>query len=1027
MEGGATSAPEQGQLVRVRNQHWLVQDVDRGIHDSGHPQHRVRLEGLEEVNLGRELDVIWEHELHTQTHDALGLPTPEDWDPVERFDAFIDATRWSLTSVLEGLPLQAPFRGNIQIEDYQLEPVVRALRMPRVSLLIADDVGLGKTIEAGLVMQELIARQRVRRVLILCPSSLKKQWQEEMRDRFALRFEIVDLEYVDRLRKEYGAHINPWTSFPRLITSMDFLKRHNHKNAFFASLRSGRGAALKDWDLLILDEAHNVTPAGRGTWVRDSDRTVMVREIKDAFEHRLFLTATPHNGYTESFTALLEMLDPIRFSRGPHFDRDELRRIMVRRLKDGIHDALGRRVFPKRDVKAIPVRVDGDERELMDLLDAYIDSRLARAGNDTLAVRFALVMLKRRLLSSVAAFAHSIKVHQGNLVGAEAPDREAERVVTQLRARFDEEHDDDVEKDEIEQTALLETARFFDVTDEERRMVERMVQLSDHLAERADRKAAELIAWIGRHLEPQAGWNEQRLVVFTEFRDTLVYLRRLLAERGWSDRVLELFGGMPTSKRETVKSAFNAPPTDDGPAGVRILLATDAAAEGLNLQRHCSLLVHHDIPWNPNRMEQRNGRIDRHGQPAEEVLCRHFLFEGREDADFLKVVVDKVDTQRADLGAVGDVIASQVEEAMLRRRRKLELPRRNVDRMRAEVRAEVVQKERVRELQRRWKDARRELGLTPDRLQRVVEQALALEDRGRLEPATLPDLKGAAFWARDLPTAWREARAALQGHDGLRLALAFDEATCRDRKDTTLVHLDHPLMKRALAVFRANLWSQGLHETHRLRRVAYRVVDGDLDRPVVAALARLVATSAEGGRLHEELFAVGGELDGAELLALPDSALQAVLRSPGASPAIPREVGSLLRRPWPKHRAWLTDAIEQRRGVRAEELHKELRAKANEDARYVRKLIDQRRREIRKTLDAMENEAQPAQLALWPQEQRDQHQVTRSYLQRRLTQLEDERSTQPDAVKKRYELRAVRAFPVGVLFLLPKSLVGGDS
>ena len=925
------------------------------------------------------------------------------------------------------MPLQAPFRGNIQIEDYQLEPVVRALRMPRVSLLIADDVGLGKTIEAGLVMQELIARQRVRRVLIVCPSSLKKQWQEEMFDRFALRFEIVDLDYLDGLRKEYGAHINPWASFPRLITSMDFLKRDNHKNAFFASLKAGGRSALKDWDLLILDEAHNVTPAGRGTWVRDSDRTLMVREIKDAFEHRLFLTATPHNGYTESFTALLEMLDPIRFSRGPDFDRDELKRIMVRRLKDGIHDALGRRVFPRRDVKAIPVRVDGDERELMDLLDAYIDSRLERAGKDTLAVRFALVMLKRRLLSSVAAFAKSIRVHQGNLVGAEAPDKEAERVVSQLRSRFDEDHDDDREKDEIEQTALLETARFFDVTDEERRMVERMAQLSDHLAERADRKAGELIAWIERHLEPASGWDDQRVVLFTEFRDTLVYLQRLFANLGWGDRVLELFGGMPTSKREQVKRAFNEPPGDTGASRVRVLLATDAAAEGLNLQRHCSLLVHHDIPWNPNRMEQRNGRIDRHGQPAEEVLCRHFLFEGREDAEFLKVVVDKVDTQRADLGAVGDVIAAQVEEAMLRRRSKLDLPRRNVDRMRAEVRAEVVQKERIRELQRRWKEARRELGLTPDRLQQVVEQALALEGRGRLDPATLPGLKGPAFWARDLPPAWREARAALQAHDGLRLALAFDEAVCRDRKDTTLVHLDHPLMKRALSVFRANLWSQGLHESHQLRRVAYRVVDGDLDRPVVAAMARLVATSTGGGRLHEELFAVGGELDGSDLLALPGDALSALLRTPGGSPAIPKEVGALLRRPWPKHRAWLSAAIEERRGAREEELQKELRGKANEDARYVRKLIDQRRREIGKTLDAMAAESQPAQLALWPQEQRDQHQVTRSYLQRRLAQLEEERSTQPEAVKQRYELRAVRAFPVGVLFLLPASLVGGEA
>ena len=176
--------------------------------------------------------------------------------------------------------------------------------MPRVNLLIADDVGLGKTIEAGLVLQEMLSRQRIRRVMIVCPASLQRQWQEEMVAKFQLPFEIIDRDAIQRLRREYGSHVNPWNTFPRLITSMDFLKQEQVLALFRNSLQNADGRSpLRDWDMLIVDEAHNVAPSGRKTYIRDSDRTRLMRAIVDHFEHRLFLTATPHNGYTESFTA----------------------------------------------------------------------------------------------------------------------------------------------------------------------------------------------------------------------------------------------------------------------------------------------------------------------------------------------------------------------------------------------------------------------------------------------------------------------------------------------------------------------------------------------------------------------------------------------------------------------------------------------------------------------------------------------------------------------------------------------------
>jgi len=230
--------------------------------------------------------------------------------------------------------LQAPFRSGIDIEDYQLDPVVGAIQMPRVNLLIADDVGLGKTIEAGLVAQELVLRHRAQRILVVCPASLQIQWRDQMRDKFGLEFRIVDSVLMHELRRRRGIHVNPWTHFPRLITSIDFLKR-DRPLRLFRDVLPPEGALPfpRRFDLLIVDEAHNVAPAGRGKYAIDTQRTAAIRLLAPHFEHKLFLTATPHNGYAESFSALLELLDNQRFARGVPPDRERLASVMVRRLK----------------------------------------------------------------------------------------------------------------------------------------------------------------------------------------------------------------------------------------------------------------------------------------------------------------------------------------------------------------------------------------------------------------------------------------------------------------------------------------------------------------------------------------------------------------------------------------------------------------------------------------------------------------------------------------------------------------------
>jgi SNF2 family DNA or RNA helicase len=202
-------------------------------------QHLLRLSSIEDEGLGEELSVIWELEPGVMALDRAQLPALKGFDSPRIFDAFLDAVTWGGVSSADDRALQAPFRSSVDVDDYQLDPVVCALSMPPVNLLIADDVGLGKTIEAGLVAQELILRHRARSILIVCPSSIQVQWKEEMRDKFGLEFRVVDSALFADLRRRRGIHVNPWTHFPGLITSIDFLKRERPTRLFRETLPWG--------------------------------------------------------------------------------------------------------------------------------------------------------------------------------------------------------------------------------------------------------------------------------------------------------------------------------------------------------------------------------------------------------------------------------------------------------------------------------------------------------------------------------------------------------------------------------------------------------------------------------------------------------------------------------------------------------------------------------------------------------------------------------------------------------------------
>src|SRR5262245_13109767 len=261
---------------------------------------------------------------------------------------------------------------------------MKALEMPRVSLLLADDVGLGKTIEAGLILRELLQRRRIRRVLVICPASLQLQWRDELRSKFAVEFTVLNREKTTEIQREYGMDANPWAVIPRIITSMDFLRQPDVLANFLAgSERLERGHALA-WDLLVVDEAHNLAPLGFG---ERSDRSRMLADVAHHAEHRLFLSATPHNGFTASFSGLLEVLDPVRFRQAAQLSEDEHRQVelvMVRRLKSELNrraEEVGEGPpFTDRHVERITFNWAPEEHALIEALREY-----RRAGNAVVA------------------------------------------------------------------------------------------------------------------------------------------------------------------------------------------------------------------------------------------------------------------------------------------------------------------------------------------------------------------------------------------------------------------------------------------------------------------------------------------------------------------------------------------------------------------------------------------------------------------------------------------------------------------
>lgn len=784
--------------------------------------------------------LIWELEPHAVCQHPNRLPDPtQNAMQAQDFDAVLRAARWSATmpyldpdgeGPLQRLPVCSPLLGAVKVEDFQLVPLYKALAMPRVALLLADDVGLGKTVEAGLILSELISRRRISRILVLTPASLRSQWQEEMQEKFSLGFEVVDRDSTQKLRKEVGIDANPWRVHDRIIASYHYLKQPDIMELFRSASRTPEGSARLPWDLVVVDECHNAMPSPFG---EDSDLCRAIREVLPLCEHRLFLSATPHNGRTRSFTGLLEMLDPVRFTRSNELTasaKERVKQVMVRRLKRTIDDTSNVRRFCRRlPPKAIELSLEKQEAALFSAFEEFrkgVHVAVIKEGRSRqLAGSFAVEMLGKRLISCTVAFADSWWRSRAAFSQAEAA---TDSDVQKAGKASSEDVDSDAETEAREAVASQVVGAWLKnlagAVDSEIAEVDRLLKElglgsenmggMSSITPKIDQKLGTTISLIDRLIRDAGEWRaDERLIVFTEFKTTLDYiLRRLRAHYQADDRFLSLFGGMQDDERRAVKDAFN-----NKAATVRVLVATDAASEGLNLQQTARYMLHFDCPWNPMRLEQRIGRLDRHGQ-GREVEVFHFTSNESADLRFLSKVIEKVDQVREDLGSCGEVFDAGVRKRLINGE--------DADGVATELNVLV---DEVRGLCHVEADSSavidgdplapltQAIDLSPETMRETLDSSLAWGGLGRpqLQSVTRPGAAPGTWRLRreDLP-GWKDAidtsvrskptthalgamRDIAFGPDSF-LVSAGDLKIFKPRNDTVFVHLGHPMMKHGL-------------------------------------------------------------------------------------------------------------------------------------------------------------------------------------------------------------------------------------
>jgi SNF2 family DNA or RNA helicase len=1079
-------------MVLVRSRRWLVDEVIEPPRPG--QTSVVRLSCADDDAQGQTAEVFWDYEIDRQILEEEGWAdlAAKGFDQPRQFAAFLHTLRWNCVTATDPNLFQAPFRAGIKIDAYQMEPLRKALRLPRVNLFIADDTGLGKTIEAGLIARELLLRKKAKTIVVATPPSVLEQWKAELEERFGLVFELLDRTYLARMRRERGFGVNPWRTHSCFLVSHNLLIDPTYADP----LREWLGTFLPG-SLLILDEAHHGAPASGGRYGIETKFTRAVRDLAGRFEHRLFLSATPHNGHSNSFSTLLELLDPYRFTRGVKVrGKKALEEVMVRRLKEDIRAIQGG--FPIRFVKREVI--DGlpenaPELSLSRMLDQYRTLREERFANTTSRAQAAagllVVGLQQRLLSSIEAFARSLKIHRATVGRQWDKGRESRTVsehaggglFTTAPDSDDERGEWTPEELEAEEATEIETVTITAETESrrdtnaeklwhrEQALLDQMQAIAEENRNLPDAKTRFLIDWIRKNLCPglaafgeqpvgaAAKWNDRRVLIFTENREgTKRYLKTILEQviesTDRADERIEVIDGLTSSaRRKEIQRRFNTDPAKDP---LRILLATDAAREGLNFQAHCADLFHFDLPWNPGRIEQRNGRIDRKLQPAPKVNCYYFVLPQRAEDRVLDVLVRKTETIKKELGSLSKVIDDDIE-----RRLAQGIRHRDAERLAHEIEQADLDQEKRRVSQEELEAARErqeDLKAQIERCQDLLEasrtwtgfevgpfrEALSCslellgadplresaDEEGR-PMWTFPPLdrraNADASWSATLDTL-RTPRKQNQKLADWRVEAPIRPIVFEDTgiltEDTVHLHLEQRVAQRLLARFR----SQGF-VYHDLSRACLAQATDSVPRVILLGRLSLYGQGAE--RLHEELVpitarwieptqrrgaltAYARDAEARTLELLERSLGNPSLRMP--SETIQRKLLDTAQRDIEELSPQLEPRAEELGTLAIEKLHQ----RGAREEQDLRETLERQRGRVREELAKHEGAFEQFTFDFGEEEKRQLESDMRAW-RYRLEQFDRDLEREPPRIRAFYEVRAKRVEPVGLIYLWPET------
>lgn len=730
-------------------------------------------------------------------------------------------------------------RGNKKIIPlpHQIEAVYsRMLQSPQVRYLLADDPGAGKTIMSGMLIRELLARQAAERILILVPPLVLKQWQEELKDKFGEEFTIVNRGLVNS-----SSETNPFESHDKVITSIYWAAREEIK-AFILKAQ---------FDLIIVDEAHKMAAYTHGVKKRKVSRTKIYQlgeSLLRHTEHCLLLTATPHKGDKENFRHLMSLVDHDIFSRLNTGDSlyEKSNPFVIRRLKETMKNFDGTPLFPKRTTTTITFDLSHGERELYEEVTAYAREHFNRAKqNNKPNVAFAMMILQRRLSSSLEAIYLSLKRRKEKL--EELLSSELTAIKSIEAFEYDELSTD--EQEEVE-TLVEGEIDIIDIDELklEIEILKGLVRKAEMLVNQdIERKYFEL----ENTLFGTAGLlsKGEKILIFTESKDTLYYLERKLLQH--VPEVTKIVGNYSMDQRREQVEKFRN--------DVQIMIATDAGGESINLQ-FCNQMINYDIPWNPNRLEQRMGRIHRIGQ-KNDVFIFNLVASNTREGDVLIRLLDKMEQMRTDLGQelVYDFIGEVLEQNNIDLAHLMEEAisgRENLDELIAQMEKtlsdehkrllELAKQERLDDSSFDLPGARRayqEISISSMPARVYGEFAVKQFEGTRIKLNISND--GNTIRIDRFPKTIRELikkqKYGLKTDESLRFTLRADKQS----EGLSILQSDHPLQKLAMEL-----------ASQELQQVAFPIckVMTNVSEPLTIEISRVSVVDGTGRELEQELM-----------------------------------------------------------------------------------------------------------------------------------------------------------------------------